>query len=382
MASFTSLGNDKYKIYVELGYDERGKRIRKTKTVTAKSDRALKKAITEFEIEVANKKDEQQTDNITFEKFVKRWMGIYVRVDLTVKTRNTYESYLKHGVMESLGKLKMSKIKAIHIVEFFKDQKANNEKSLEGKYVMLKSIFAKAVKWEVIKENPMRHVDRPRVEKRNREIQFYNEEQLKHLLSVLDNVYPKHRIQIKLAVLVGLRMTEIAGIRIENINYNDNTILIDRTLQYDKETKRFFLGPTKTKRSRVVNVPDTFMKEIKEYVTEQKKLKIASGFAWTPMLDEENKPVNLLFTKTNGFPSHPDGLTGRWREIVEKYDLPPLNLHGLRHTYASYMISKNVNFKIIQEQLGHVDIKQTLNTYSHLTAKDKTKASDLFNAIL
>ncbi|MED4462683.1 tyrosine-type recombinase/integrase [Metabacillus fastidiosus] len=57
-------------------------------------------------------------------------------------------------------------------------------------------------------------------------------------------------------------------------------------------------------------------------------------------------------------------------------------MHRLRHTYASFMISKGVNFKIIQEQLGHTDIKQTLNTYSHLSDEDRTKASDLFDEIL
>lgn len=253
----------------------------------------------------------------------------------------------------------MKSIKPYHFVVFFKEQKENGERSLKGKYVMLKSIFSKAIKLGVIKDNPMSHVDKAKVEKRNRDIQFYNENQMKHLLSVLDNLYPKHRNQIKLAVLVGLRMTEIADIRLENINYNDNTMIIDKTLQYDKETKRFFLGTTKTKRSRSVNVPATFMKEIKEYSTEQKKLKIASGSTWTPRLDEQGNLVNLLFTKANRFPSHPDGLTARWREIVNKFNLPPLNLHGLRHTYASYMISKNVNFNIIQEQLGHSNNNQT-----------------------
>ncbi|WHY75734.1 tyrosine-type recombinase/integrase [Neobacillus sp. WH10] len=382
MASFTELGNDKYKIFVELGYDEKGKRNRRTKTVTAKSERALKKAITEFEIEVRKEQNPSKDGNVTFENFVKQWMDVYVKVKLSVKSKSTYESYLNNGVLESLGKLKMTKIKAFHIDVFFKEQMELNQKSLKGKYVMLKSIFSKAVKWEVIKENPMRNVDRPEVPKKNREIQFYDEEQLKLLLTVLDKVRPKPRIELKLAVLVGLRMTEIAGIRLENINYNDNTILIDKTLQYDKDTKRFFLGPTKTKRSRIVNVPNKFMKEIKEYANKQKKLKLASGSAWTPMLDDDKEPVNLLFTKDNGFPTHPDGLTRRWRDIVSRFNLPPLNLHGLRHTYASYALSKGVNFKIIQEQLGHSDIKQTLNTYSHLTKNDKEKASDAFNAIL
>lgn len=46
------------------------------------------------------------------------------------------------------------------------------------------------------------------------------------------------------------------------------------------------------------------------------------------------------------------------------------------------MISKNVNLKIIQEQLGHINIQETINTYSHLTFKDKEKATDVFDSIL
>ncbi|MED4462682.1 tyrosine-type recombinase/integrase [Metabacillus fastidiosus] len=244
---------------------------------------------------------------MTFEEFVQRWMDVYMRVKLAVKTRNAYESYLNNGVLESLGKFKITKIKTYDIDVFFKEQGEKNKKSLSGKYMMLKSIFSRAVKWGIIKESPIKNVDRSEVAKRNRELLFYKEDQLKLLLSVLENIYPKHRIQIKLAVLVGLSMTEIAGIRLENINYKDNTILIDKTLQYDKETKKFFLGPTKTKRPRIVDISQTFMREIKAYAVQQKKLKISSGSAWEPMLDEEGNLVNLLFTKTNGFPTHPDG---------------------------------------------------------------------------
>ena len=68
MASYKQIGENKYKIYVELGYDDNGKRIRKTKTVIAKSERALKKAITELEVEVRNTKT-MDLDGISFETF-------------------------------------------------------------------------------------------------------------------------------------------------------------------------------------------------------------------------------------------------------------------------------------------------------------------------
>ncbi|MFJ8517073.1 tyrosine-type recombinase/integrase [Lysinibacillus xylanilyticus] len=390
MASYRVLepaknGKPRIKITVELGYDEeKGTRIRKYKNVTLNSlsDRAIKKAITEFEIEVANTEIENDLENITFEQFVQRWMDVYVRVDLAVKSRNNYESCLQGGILKYFNKMKLLKIKTFHIVNFFKEEKEQGKRNLNGKYMVLKSIFSKAIGWGVIQENPMKGVKRPYVEKRHREIQFYSENQLKQLLSILDQVYPKHRLQIKLAVFGGLRMTEIAGIRLECLDYTNNSILIDKTLQYDKETKRFFLGYTKTKKSRNVFIPDSLMQEIKEYEKELKKLKLKSGELWTPMLDNENIPINLIFVKSNGFPSYPDSMSNRWKEIVERFNLPRLTFHGLRHTFASYMISKNVNFKIIQEQLGHVDIKQTLNTYSHLTERDKIKASDLFDEIL
>jgi integrase len=228
----------------------------------------------------------------------------------------------------------------------------------------------------------MNGVDRPVGGKRYKDLGFYDEDQLKQLFDVLDAVYPAHAIQIKLAALVGLRAAEISGIRLENINYKNNTILIDKTLLYDKETKRFLLGPTKTKKPRTVSVPQSLMEEIKQYEIKQKKLKLALGDKWNPMLDENGEPINLLITKTDGFPSYPKSMSNRFKEILERFDLPPLNFHGLRHTYASYALSQGVNFKVIQEHLGHANIQETMNTYSHLTMKDKKEASDLFNHFL
>lgn len=390
MASYEELKPNKkglpgIKITVEQGYDDlTGERLRFFKTVRMKrlTDRAIKKAMTDFEIEVANRENVNKVEKIKFGKFVDRWMDVYVRPSLSIKTRNTYDSYLNNGLLDYFGDMQLSKIKTFHIEEFFSEQKGNNKKGLTGKYLTLKSIFSKAVKWQVTPNNPMKNVDAPEVKPRYRELEFYDADQLKHLISTLDKVYPKHRIQIKLAALVGLRIAEIAGIRHECLNFNKSTILIDKTLQYDKEKKTFILATTKTKKEREVNVPKTFMKEIKEYAKTHKKLRLECGSAWTPLLDEQGNPINLLFTNKVGYPNHVNSIGNEWRKIVKRHKLPELNFHGLRHTCASFMISKNINFKIIQEQLGHADIKETINRYSHLTKKDKEKAIDVFEEVL
>ncbi len=80
MASYTVLpptkkGEPRIKVTVEHGYDEdTGERLRYTKTICMKSmsDRAIKKAITDFEIEVSNKEDEnlKKVENIKFVDFI------------------------------------------------------------------------------------------------------------------------------------------------------------------------------------------------------------------------------------------------------------------------------------------------------------------------
>ena len=77
------------------------------------------------------------------------------------------------------------------------------------------------------------------------------------------------------------------------------------------------------------------------------------------------------------FPNSPDRMSNQWCEIISRHDLPS----GLRHTYASYMLAKGVNIKVIQEQLGHANIRETLNTYSHVTIEQKENATSLFDSL-
>lgn len=381
MASVEDLGGNKYKIYVELGYNDSGKRIRRTKTVTVTSPRDLKNQVRDFELKCHNGPLDN-IDSSTFEMFVERWFDLYVKADLSYRSYDTYYNTVMNNLVPYFGKMKMANIKTIHIVEYLKNERDNERKNLSGKYGVLCSIFSRAVKWEVIEKSPMEKVDKPLTEKRKREKDFYDEDELKHLFAVLDKSYPKHRIAIKLAAIVGLRRSEILGIRYEALNFKDNTIFIDRVLHYDKFQKVFKFGPTKNKVPRTVDVPEKFMKEIRVFFLDHKQLKWKCGSAWNPMIDADGSSVDLLFTNEIGYPNHLNSLPNEWQKIVKRYGLPHLNFHGLRHSCASYMVSKGVNFKIIQEQLGHSDIKLTINTYSHLTERDKKSAISYFEDIL
>lgn len=53
----------------------------------------------------------------------------------------------------------------------------------------------------------------------------------------------------------------------------------------------------------------------------------------------------------------------RW---MKHAGLPRMRFHDLRHTCAMLLLTQNVNPKILQEMLGHANISETMDTYSHV----------------
>lgn len=51
--------------------------------------------------------------------------------------------------------------------------------------------------------------------------------------------------------------------------------------------------------------------------------------------------------------------------------LPDIRFHDLRHTYASLMLDLGMDFKYLQVQMGHADIKTTMNIYAHLIQENR-----------
>jgi integrase len=56
--------------------------------------------------------------------------------------------------------------------------------------------------------------------------------------------------------------------------------------------------------------------------------------------------------------------------------------HSLRHTYASLMIAAGVNAKAVQVHLGHANIRETFDTYSHLFDDQHEVSRDAIGAAL
>jgi integrase len=93
------------------------------------------------------------------------------------------------------------------------------------------------------------------------------------------------------------------------------------------------------------------------------------------------RPVHV-FTKVNGEPYHPQGLSKLLGRVSTEIGLPRLTAHGLRHTSATLMLASGVPPKVAAERLGHADPTLFSNLYSHVTPTLQREAADRIGTAL
>ena len=68
-------------------------------------------------------------------------------------------------------------------------------------------------------------------------------------------------------------------------------------------------------------------------------------------------------------------------EAIIDAGLHRLTMHGLRHSCASLLVSEGVSIAAVSAYLGHENVEETLNTYSHLMPNDTDRMRRLLSGI-
>jgi len=87
-------------------------------------------------------------------------------------------------------------------------------------------------------------------------------------------------------------------------------------------------------------------------------MRLKAGSVWNQ--------TNYVYTTELGLPIDPNSVSQEFRKIVRENKLPYGTLHGLRHAFATSLLSANVHPAVVQSALGHSSISITIDTYSHV----------------
>ena len=369
-------GEGKYRLTVSGGYDHVGKRIKHRKTITAKSDKEASKQLALFIAEI-EKGNYINPTGYTFKDFVKRWKTDYAETNLEAKTLYRYEYYLKDNIIPAIGHLKLEQIKPLHLLDLYKkmgqdgarkDGKTGgySPKTIRHTHTLIRSILEKAVKWQMLAQNPASRVEPPKVQEK--EVGFYSDEETIRLMELLQHEPTKYRAITMLAIFTGMRRGEIVGLEWPDVDFEKRIIHVKRSSVYIPKEGIITKGTKTSKSERVIAMAETLYDVLKEYKIWQEVQIDVYGDLWVNTL--------RVFTQEHGEPIHPDTISQWFEKFIKKHELPRITFHGLRHTAATLLLSTGTDVETVSRILGHATSSTTSKVYLHSTLKARVDAME------
>lgn len=289
-------------------------------------------------------------------------------LSLSEKSRDSYTQLLEDHVFNALGESMIDEVSPAQLKALFMQLRSEMAYSSVVKiYAVTNELFKYAMMDDTIKLNPMDKVSRPKQSKDdevNESALFYTPDEVRYIISCLENEPLKWRVYVLLLVDTGCRRGEISGIRWKSIDFNSSTIMIDRNILYTP-SKGIYVSTPKGRKRRIVDVSPEVLSLLKE-------------------LQENQEPKSeWVFTqrgKTD--PMHPDSPNQFFDRFERKYNVKDFHPHKLRHTSASIAITNGADVVSVAARLGHSDSSTTLRMYAHANEDSIRRVGDVFRNAL
>lgn len=344
-----------------VGRDINGKL--KRKTVYGKTRKAVKEKLnaiitqlgTNSYVDKSSVTIEQLISNLIEEDYELNIIGdnSYIR---KIATLNRIKAH-------PIGSLPVQKATETEIKNFLKGITNYSDSVISKDYALLNRCFKVAVQKDIIVKNPMVSIRKPKSEKPPKKVRALTVDEQRQLIHILNHEEINHpyRYQLLLMLYTGMRMGEINALMPRDVNLDFKTINVQRTLTKDKNDHTIIGKTTKTYAGqRLLSMTDTVYKLLKDYM-ENKYIENKDG-----LLFYDHRAKKIL--TTNQCNMYLARLKTRYGFIDENVQ-GNVNLHSLRHTFATRCIESNMPVKVLQHLLGHTDIKTTLDTYCDVFEK-------------
>ncbi len=251
---------------------------------------------------------------------------------------NKYEEYLNNH------KLDYRKVKYKDISEFLimlKESKYQSS-SINRTLSALKSFYNYLEKHHKITDNPFNLVSSVKTPRRLPN--YFKYQEIEMMVDCLPNtpLGLRNRLILELLLATGIRVSELANIKLNDIDYTNHEI---RILGKGKKERIVFYG------SYCANSLDNYLKNARNILL-------------------NNKISDYLLINNNGGPLTVRGIRLIIDNIVHAAGVKSkVSPHTFRHTFASLMLNEGCDIKSVQEFLGHASLSTT-GIYTHLTNEE------------
>lgn len=421
-----------YKFTVCIGRDANNKQLWATRTVERPEGLTPSKELKEIsrlhdewasEVKGESAKNSPAVDKyrITYFEFVeKHWLPD--RVKIRKHTPSTIEFY-KNTVRYSLDyfgeKKKLSKISREDVTRFInylgteaktKGGKALSDGTVQHAFNTLRNVLEYAKRMKYINEDPCQALTQfEKPSKTAKQVDFLSVDEVKKLFKCLnaetqlmdiriDDCIKSGTVEaqilsaetdnerwtvyhnlfwycfIRLLIKSGLRRGEALGL--QWIDINTESIWVRRNVSVDNQSEdKFSIGETKTKKERIVCIPEELYNELMWLKQARSRL----------LGDNVNvSDYSFVFSKREDAfkPINPNVPTRWLARFTERNGLRSVSPHDLRHTFSTLSQEAGIPTKVVQEQLGHSSEKTTLGNYTGVSREQQLKNAQVIQKLI
>ncbi len=338
-------------IFVNHQGMRKSKKVGRDKRLALETAKKLEAKLTLNDLNLVDEKKKAPV----FKEYAELWLYTYIKPLRRQATFERYRDVLKRYVYPKFEKVPLDQI--------FRRDVRDLLLSIFGRGLskstvclvrdVISGVFNHAIEDELVTLNPVAGVVKRLKLTRDKEteIEPLTKAEVSTFLETCRQCRPDYYPFFLTAFRTGMRLGEILAIQWNDIDWNG------RFIRVSKSFKRGTITPTKTGKSRRVDMSDQLTETLRLLYTQRKKEALREGSA---------EIAAFIFHEKNKQPLSQNTVRYVFKRILHKAGLREIRFHDTRHTYASLLLSEGQSPVYVKEQLGHSSIQMTVDIYGHL----------------
>jgi len=323
----------------------------------------------EIEYRIKLKENQVSTSNITIKQAYleyRKYKSKSIKKQTTKKDDDLFK-YLKSIENIKINDIDVPKYKKFELL--LEKNIENNKISVRyANYILglLKQIIRYSNKYYNTSNSILEFIENfKEVNKIKKEMQFFTYEEYLKFDNVIGN-FEFHTF-FEILYFLGLRQGELQALTWNDVNLENNTIKIKKTLTTKIKGEKWTISSPKTKGSiRTLPLTNKVTNDLNTMKNSAKKYKDYS---------------NNWFVFGNTEPFKESTIQSKKNLYCKLANVKQIRIHDFRHSCASLLINQGANITLVSKYLGHSKISITLDTYTHLYKNELDNMTDILNKL-
>lgn len=292
--------------------------------------------------------DKNICDKVDMEELFKEWINTKEN-SIKPSTNVTYHYFIDKHFVPYFKNIKAMYLTNELVQDFISEKESLSPKTVRDMISILIQIIRYGQSKNYIGYFDFNSIIYPKLSKK--ELTVLNNSELTRLVNYVQANFEIQKIGVLLSLFMGIRLGEICALQWKDVNFADETIRIEKTMQRLKNLNTH----TDTKTKVVIDIPKT-QKSIRDIPIPSFLIKLLNEY-------KSNDKVYILSGTTDYI--EPRTYQKKFKCYLEEAGISDINFHALRHTFATRAIEQKFDIKSLSEILGHSSVKFTLERYVH-----------------